>query len=172
VIGLVAAAQVARERGIPVRIAFAGDGPLASAVRDLIVSRGLQDHLRLLGFRPDVWPLIKGAQALVSLSRSEGSPNAVLEAAALGVPMVLSDIPPHRVVADGGAAVRLVDGENPGAVAEALATIASLPRLPVARIDGVFASPRDIAMRHVEIFDQLLAAPAATPMVATPFRRN
>jgi glycosyltransferase involved in cell wall biosynthesis len=171
VMGVVAAVDRARAQGKPVRVALVGDGPQSRALRESIVARRLQDHVRLLGFRADVWPLIKGAQALVSLSRSEGSPNAVLEAAALGIPMVLSDIPAHRVVAAGGAAVRIVDGENADDVANALETIAFLPRSPLACIETVFAPPREIAIRHLEIFERALAASAATPIAVTPSGR-
>lgn len=40
------------------------------------------------------------ADAFISLSAYEGMPNAVCEAAALGIPLILSDIPAHRAIFD------------------------------------------------------------------------
>jgi glycosyltransferase involved in cell wall biosynthesis len=46
---------------------------------------------------------MRAADLLVAPSLSEGMPNAVLEAMASGLPLVLSDIPGHREAAAGNA---------------------------------------------------------------------
>jgi len=45
-----------------------------------------------LGVRDDVADLLRGADLLVLPSRSEGTPNAVIEAMATGVPCVVTDV--------------------------------------------------------------------------------
>ena len=52
--------------------------------------------IRLLGPRTDVGAYYRAADVFLSASRTEGMPYAVLEAAWCGLPLVLSDIPPHR----------------------------------------------------------------------------
>lgn len=52
-----------------------------------------------LGHRERIEPFLNEALCLVNPSESEGLPNAVLEACALGVPVILSDIPVHRRIA-------------------------------------------------------------------------
>lgn len=62
--------------------------------------------------------LLSETTALVHLSQSEGYGMPVIEAMALGVPVVVNDIPIFREVA--GEAGRFVDGTNPAEVAAAV----------------------------------------------------
>jgi glycosyltransferase involved in cell wall biosynthesis len=75
-----------------------GEGPLARLFRD-VPSHNV-DRIRLLGHRSDVWGLMKAASALITTSRFEGQPNAVIESMACGCPVVVSDIPAHREFLD------------------------------------------------------------------------
>ncbi len=72
-----------------------GSGPLEGKLRGLA-----SDSVKFLGRRPrrSLVPYFKGADALILPSRSEGFPTVVLEAAALGTPVILSDIPVHRLL--------------------------------------------------------------------------
>ena len=54
------------------------------------------DWVRLLPPREDVGTYYGAADVLLSASRTEGMPYAVLEAAYCGLPLALSDIAPHR----------------------------------------------------------------------------
>lgn len=81
---------------VPASVCICGDGPLAARLQAQIDRLGLANRIRLLGFREDLWQLMKAADVFVSLSRIEGSPNVVLEAAACGCALVVSDIPQHR----------------------------------------------------------------------------
>jgi glycosyltransferase involved in cell wall biosynthesis len=58
----------------------------------------LQDHIRFLGPVEDVSGLLGALDAGVYSSRAEGSPNAVLEYMAAGLPVVATDIPGIREV--------------------------------------------------------------------------
>jgi glycosyltransferase involved in cell wall biosynthesis len=57
--------------------------------------------VRLVGGCADVIPYIASADIGVLTSRSEGSSNALLEYMALGLPPVVSDIPPNRELLEG-----------------------------------------------------------------------
>jgi len=75
------------------RLLFAGrdsDRIYAWAVRRLIDRWGLADTVRVLGPVPDVLALYHAADAVVMPSLYEGMPNAVIEAQACGLPVVVS----------------------------------------------------------------------------------
>lgn len=93
-----ALAEVMRDRDA--LALFCGIGPLEAAIRARIEERGLSARVRILGFTDRLWGLMKRADVLVAVSWFEGHPNVVLEAAAAGCPLVLSDIAAHRDVFD------------------------------------------------------------------------
>jgi len=74
------------------RFDVVGDGPLEPGIRRLIDRLGLQDRVRLLGFRRDVSELIALSQVFVLSSRSEAFPYSILEAMRAGLPVVASDV--------------------------------------------------------------------------------
>jgi glycosyltransferase involved in cell wall biosynthesis len=96
-------AQVARERS-DLQFRIFGDGPELSAVLALRDELGMRDRIEILAYTAHLWEEMSTAALFVSASLFEGSPNAVLEAAALGCPLMLSDIPAHRELFDGQAA--------------------------------------------------------------------
>lgn len=71
------------------------------------------------GFVEDLWSHMKAADLFVSLSHAEGRPNTVIEAMACRTPVILSDIPEHREVADESAAC-FVDRRDAAAVASVI----------------------------------------------------
>lgn len=93
---------------------FAGDGPMREEVRDAVASRGLGDHVRLLGTRSDIGDLLAASDLLVLASRTEGMPGCVIEAGMAGLPVVafgVAGVP--EVVTDGitGCVVEPTDHE-------------------------------------------------------------
>ncbi len=91
-----------RQRQPALRALLAGDGTLEDRVRARLERRGLKACLQLLGRRADVPVLIALADVVVLTSRLEGTPNVLLEAQALGVPVVTTDA--------GGTSEALLDG--------------------------------------------------------------
>jgi glycosyltransferase involved in cell wall biosynthesis len=71
------------------------DGVTARAVREF----GVQDRVVALGVRGDVPTLLKAADALLLPSLYEGLPGVVLEACAVGVPVLATDLPGVREIA-------------------------------------------------------------------------
>lgn len=82
-----------REVGDPKMILFfVGSGNLEEQCR----KEAKQDaRIRFVGHVSDVGAYLRAADFLVSASRSEGMPNAALEALAAGLHLVLSNIGPH-----------------------------------------------------------------------------
>jgi len=74
------------------RLLLVGDGPLRGEVEATIERLNLSDHVTILGHRTDVHALLQCADAFVLSSSREGSPNALLEAMAMGLPCVSTDV--------------------------------------------------------------------------------
>lgn len=72
-----------------------GDGELYNECRQL---KGNNDSIQLFGRVDNVNEFLQAADYFVSSSTSEGMPNAVLEALSSGLPVCLSNIPPHKEI--------------------------------------------------------------------------
>jgi glycosyltransferase involved in cell wall biosynthesis len=136
-----------------------GDGTDPRSIDEAIRAAGLGERVRLLGLRTDVWRLMHRADVLVSASVVEGQPNAVLEAMAAGCPIVLSDIPAHREVADETCAL-FVDPHSVDSIAEGIANAlldAKASRMRAERgCDRVrLSSARDIATMFEEVYESI-----------------
>lgn len=79
--------QAGRVRGLLV-----GDGPQFEAVRALVAQLGLEDSVRLTGFRNDARRLVQCMDVFVLSSLSEGTSMALLEAMAMGVPAAVTAV--------------------------------------------------------------------------------
>lgn len=80
-----------------------GDGPEKEALMSLIAELGLEGRVFLMGTTTQPWDVMAKADVFVMTSRSEGFPNALLEAMAVGLPCVVYDCPsgPHDITRGG-----------------------------------------------------------------------
>ncbi len=85
------------------RLVFVGEGNLRPLLEQELENSGLQRQVKTTGLieRDDVFKYFVQADLFVSTSWGEGLPVAVLEAMACRRPVLLSDIPPHREIAEG-----------------------------------------------------------------------
>jgi glycosyltransferase involved in cell wall biosynthesis len=94
-----------------------GEGPERPALEGTIRELGLERSVKLLGNR-DPLPFLRAAQVYISTSRAEGFSRAVLEALAMGVPVISTDVGGvQHIPAD---AVRRVAVGDVEAVADAI----------------------------------------------------
>jgi glycosyltransferase involved in cell wall biosynthesis len=104
-----------------VRLIVLGDGPLRGALDRLARDLGIDAIVDLAGYAPNPFPCMARAAAYVLSSRSEGFGNVLVEALALGVPIVSTDCPygPGEILARGRYGV-LVPPGDPAALADAI----------------------------------------------------
>jgi glycosyltransferase involved in cell wall biosynthesis len=126
---LVAAQQRVRARGIDLRLVLAGDtdDENPSAIDRATLARWAKlPGVAWLGRRDDVRPVWRDAHiaALASLG-GEGVPKSLLEAAAMGRPIVATDIAGMRTIAQPDVNAILVPPGDDAALADALATLAN-----------------------------------------------
>ena len=117
---LLGACALLRHRGVAFRLVAVGQGPLEGEVRALHRDLGLDEQVDLLGYREDAVDVLAACDVFVLASRFEGLPVALMEACALGLPSVLTDVGGMRaVLGDDGAL--WVPAESPTDLADALA---------------------------------------------------
>lgn len=76
-------------------LVFIGGGPLEAECR--IAVKDCQ-NIHILGRVNNVVTYLRACDYFISASKSEGLPNAVMEAMGCGLPVLLSDIGPHREI--------------------------------------------------------------------------
>lgn len=96
------------------KLVYLGSGNLKPLIAEAAKKLGLQEEVELTGMieRNKVFEYYASADLFVSASRGEGLPVAVLEAMACRCPVVLSDIPPHREVAEGVGFIPLIQPDD------------------------------------------------------------
>ncbi len=87
---------------LPHALIILGDGEERGALEALIRSRGAEGRVLLPGYLDNPFSVMSRARFYVSASRNEGFPNAMVEAMALGAPVVASDCPsgPAEILAE------------------------------------------------------------------------
>jgi glycosyltransferase involved in cell wall biosynthesis len=69
-------------------LVFAGSGRELESVKKLSITLGIKHRVHFLGHRNDIPILMKASKAVLLLSKREGLPRCLLEAMALGVPVI------------------------------------------------------------------------------------
>jgi glycosyltransferase involved in cell wall biosynthesis len=116
----------------PWRLSIAGDGPLRAELASLAQRLNIASRITWLGIRQDVPNLLATSDLFCFPSRWEGLGNAALEAAAAGLPVLLSDIPPLREAFMSSDALFAPPGDVP-AWAHAISSILDDPGKTVTR---------------------------------------
>ena len=117
---LVDAAAMVVQHVPDARFVIAGEGELRSALEHQVRHLGLEKHVMLAGFRPDILSVHKAFDIFVMSSVTEGLGTSVLDAMACGRPVIgtrAGGIP--EVVEDGVTGI-LVPPRDPHAMADAI----------------------------------------------------
>jgi glycosyltransferase involved in cell wall biosynthesis len=115
--------------GVVVVVAGPRDDQKADAVGDADIEAARAAGVRFLGFRDDVADLYGAMDLYVLASRREGMPRSAMEAAAMGVPVIATDVRGCREVVDDGVTGVLVPEGDAAALAAAVASLAADPSL-------------------------------------------
>jgi glycosyltransferase involved in cell wall biosynthesis len=109
-------------------LVIAGDGSTLPALRRQVETLGAAGaRVHLLGHRTDVPALHHAFDVFVQSSDYEGTPNAVLEAMALGTPVVATRAGGTEEIAFDGTHARLVACGDAGGLAQAIAELCDGP---------------------------------------------
>jgi glycosyltransferase involved in cell wall biosynthesis len=121
-------AFAAVRKKLPCRLIILGEGKDRDNLEHLTKQLSLSEKIDMPGFVENPYAYLKRAALYVLSSAWEGSPNALTEALALGVPVVATDCPsgPRETLKD-GAIGRLVPVGDPDALAAAMLATLSAP---------------------------------------------
>ncbi len=102
-------------------LVLVGDGPDRGRLLQMTRQLGLEGRVHFAGMQANPYPWIRHARLLVLASRSEGLPNVLIEAMALGCMVVSTDCPVGpRELLDGGRAGVLVPVDDAKALGDAM----------------------------------------------------
>jgi glycosyltransferase involved in cell wall biosynthesis len=143
------------------RLLLVGDGRFRETLTARARSAGLAERVRFSGALRDVRPALAAADMFVQASDEEGLPGAVLEAMAMGLPVVATDVGGTREAVDDGVTGLLVAPRNAAALAAALARLLADPGLAARfgsfgrkRVDEEFSSERELGLTE-EVYRRL-----------------
>ncbi len=117
---LVAAWPTVRQSYPGARLVLVGDGPRRPVLEDQVRRLGLAEAVEFAGRVDDAGPWLRQSDLFVLPSREEGMSIALLEAMALGVPLVASSIPGNRKLVIDRKHGRLAPPNDPAALASAI----------------------------------------------------
>lgn len=110
--------QAVAQLSFPTKLVIIGEGEERASLERLITDLGLAERVALLGFQENPWKYMARADLFVLSSLTEGMPNVIGEAMALGLPIVATDCSPGvREYLDDGQAGLIVPPGDPKALA-------------------------------------------------------
>jgi glycosyltransferase involved in cell wall biosynthesis len=99
-----------------------GEGREKASIVRRIDAASLSNRITIWPYQSDWWRWLKVADGLISMGRYEGNPNVALEAMAGGCPIILSDTPAHREIANAASAL-FVPQDDVRALSQAIVTL-------------------------------------------------
>ncbi len=136
----------------PSRLMILGEGEERPALEALVRELGLEAEVSLPGFVQNPYAYMKRAAMFVLSSDWEGLPTVLIEAMALGTPVVATDCPSGPVeILRGGELGRLVPMNNATALAQAIAATLTEPRRPVSEEAYAGYTQQVVVNRYLEL---------------------
>lgn len=144
---LLQAARRLVDDGVPVRFLAVGQGPLEDELATMKDGLGLGDRFRFLGYQADPIGVLAAGDVFCLSSQYEGLPIALLEALAMGLPVVSTAVGGVPTVIADGIEGRLVPSGDPRALAGAIAELAD-PHVRRRLADAAFSRSADFSIMH------------------------
>lgn len=150
------------------RLVFVGDGETREAVERRVEEAGVREGIEFLGMRADVPALLALADLMILPSISDAMPMVVLEAMALGVPTVATDVGDVREVLEVGAGVWVPAGDPEAFAAACVKLLGDRESLAAAAATARGAAhdydAKTMVARYAALFDAAYAG--ASPIGA------
>lgn len=125
IVEILEAAHLLSSNGVPAAVVVIGptDPDKSDAIDPELFDRAASDGVLMLGTRTDMTECYAASDVFVTASWREGFPRAAMEAAAMGLPIIASDIRGNRQAVLPGRTGLLVPVRDPAALAAAMSSL-------------------------------------------------
>jgi glycosyltransferase involved in cell wall biosynthesis len=119
---LIQALRILRDKGYDLELRLAGDGPSSESLKKLAKELGVSDHVHFLGYltEDEVLGELQAADLFVLPSFVEGIPVSAMEAMAVGVPVIATNVAGTGELVEDGKTGILVRPSDAQILAEAV----------------------------------------------------
>lgn len=150
-----------------VHLTILGEGSLRSALERKATELGVQEQVRLLGYRHNPYPYYAASDGFLLSSRFEGFPNVVIEALSCGTPVIATPVAGLTQILEGIPQCEIASEYSAAALAGAMKRFIAKGRQ---RVDGQSVGQfdaRHVVRKYEESFAQVGAAPTGTDIHRT-----
>lgn len=109
------------------RLLLVGDGPALESIREAIKLSALSDAVIVAGKQPSAWRYHAAADVALLTSTREGFPNSIIEAMAMGRPVIATDVGGVRDAVSHGRTGYVCDASDSTAMAAAIVHLLQNP---------------------------------------------
>jgi glycosyltransferase involved in cell wall biosynthesis len=158
-LSLLRAFRLVHERHADTALVLIGDGELRASLQQSAMDEGVADSVHFLGDRNDVGDLLQGLDLFVLSSLSEGYSMALLEASAVALPIVATDVGGNGEIVRDDHTGYLAPAGNPALLAEAMLALLGDPQHAMALGQSARAwverhgSLEAMALRYAQLYD-------------------
>ncbi len=144
---------------VKVNLVVLGQGHKKEYLEKLVFELGIKDAVHFIGFQENPFKYMARADVFVSSSSREGFGNSIVEAMALGLPVVSTDCSgPAEIIQDAGI---LVPVEDASSLAKAILTVLGDDNLRMQMIERGLRRANDFLVQssvnsYEKLFDELL----------------
>lgn len=166
---LISAFPMIKEAIPKAKLLIVGDGPYRRQLEELTMETGWSKDINFLGqkTREQITEILSVTDVFVNPSYSEGLPTSVLEAAAIGAPIVATDVGGTREIVENGKTGLLIKEREPGQIAEAVSLLEGNKQAAQENLARKFSeaarlkivnnySWEDAVMKTMEVYQEIL----------------
>lgn len=123
------AVKILKDKIPTIKLLLPGHQKMIEEYRQMVKSMGIEENVEFMGYRRDIAKLVAMCDVSVSASRREGLPVNLIEALAIGKPIVATRVRGNSDIVEDGVNGFLVELDNYEQMAEKLLEIYSNPSL-------------------------------------------
>ncbi|MEL5898975.1 glycosyltransferase [Clostridium sporogenes] len=85
-----------------IKLGIIGDGELRNVIQNQIIKEDMENNIKMMGFMENPYKILSQCKLVIMCSRYEGTPMAILEAMALGIPIVSTPVDGLKNIIENG----------------------------------------------------------------------